>query len=44
MDWFPLPRSGYDVLAVGGSNGSIKLISKMGKVEKAVPTAHTGCV
>ena len=44
MDWYPIARSGYDILAAGLSNGSIRLINKLGKAEKTIPNAHNGCV
>ena len=40
MDWFPVAKGSQEVLALGCSDGSFKLISKAGRVEKSVAEAH----
>ena len=40
MDWFPIAKGSQEVLALGCSDGSFKLISKAGRVEKSVAEAH----
>ncbi len=44
MDWFPTARASNDLLAVACSNGSIKLLSKSGRIEKNVEKAHNGSI
>jgi len=44
MDWFPTARSSNDLLAIACSNGSIKLMSKSGRIEKSVDKAHNGSI
>ena len=34
MDWFPTAKGSQEVLAIGCADGSIKLMSKTGRVEK----------
>ncbi len=40
MDWFPTAKGSSEVLALACSDGSFKLISKAGRVEKNVAEAH----
>ena len=40
MDWFPIAKGSQEVLALGCADGSFKLISKAGRVEKSVAEAH----
>jgi len=40
MDWFPTAKGSQEVLAIGCADGSIKLMSKTGRIEKNVPEAH----
>ena len=44
IDCFPNSRSNSDFVAIAGANGSIKLITKLGKIEKTVANAHTGSI
>ena len=49
MHWFPsyskkLATSASDVFAVSCADGSFRLVSKTGRVEKTVPNAHKGAV
>lgn len=44
IDWYPSARAGNDLLAIGCANGSIKLMSKTGRLEKNVDKAHNGCI
>ena len=34
MDWFPVAKGSQEVLAVGCADGSLKLLSKTGRIEK----------
>jgi len=40
MDWFPIAKGSQEVLAMGCADGSFKLLSKTGRIEKNVPEAH----
>jgi len=40
LDWFPIAKGSQEVLALGCADGSFKLISKAGRVEKSVAEAH----
>ena len=40
MDWYPNAKGSNEVLAVACADGSFKLISKAGRVDKNVPDAH----
>lgn len=44
MDWLPSARASNEVLAIACANGSIKLMSKSGRIEKSVEKAHNGCI
>jgi len=44
MDWMPGTRGVNDILAIGYADGSFELVTKLGKVEKAVPDSHKGAV
>jgi intraflagellar transport protein 80 len=44
IDWFPSSRSGSELLAIGCTNGSIKLMSKSGRIEKSVENTHSGSI
>lgn len=44
MDWFPTGKGASEALALACSDGSFKLISKAGRIEKNVPEAHTGAI
>ena len=44
MDWFPTGKGANEVLALGCSDGSFKLISKAGRVEKNVAEAHASAI
>ena len=40
MDWLPNAKGSQEVLALACSDGSFKLVSKAGRVEKNVAEAH----
>jgi len=41
MDWLPAANKGInELVAIGFSNGSIKLITKTGKLDKEIKDAH----
>ena len=40
MDWLPSGKGAAEVVALACSDGSFKLISKAGRVEKSVAEAH----
>ena len=44
MDWSPNSKSGNEILAIGTSEGVLKLISKAGKTDKTVNDAHNTAV
>ncbi len=44
MDWYPSGKGSNEVLAVACSDGSYKLVSKLGRVEKSVAEAHASAI
>lgn len=44
IEWGPYLKSGNDILALGTSDGALKLINKSGKTETTVETAHNTAV
>lgn len=44
MDWMPTGKGANEVLALACSDGSFKLVSKAGRIEKSVAEAHTGAI
>jgi len=44
LDWFPIAKGAQEVLALGCDDGSFKLISKAGRVEKNVSEAHSSAI
>jgi intraflagellar transport protein 80 len=44
MDWFPIAKGSQEVLALGCADGSFKLISKAGRIEKSVAEAHQSAI
>jgi len=44
MDWMPTGKGAAEVLALGCSDGSFKLVSKTGRIEKSVAEAHSGAI
>jgi WD40 repeat protein len=44
MEWSPNIKSGNETLAIGTSEGALKLISKAGKNDKTVNDAHNTAV
>ena len=40
MDWFPSGKGTSEILASACSDGSFKLVSKAGRIEKSVAEAH----
>jgi intraflagellar transport protein 80 len=44
MDWFPTGKGAQEVLALACTDGSFKLVSKAGRVEKNVQEAHSSAI
>jgi WD40 repeat protein len=44
IEWGPYLKSGNDILAIGSSDGALKLLNKSGKTEVNVETAHNTAV
>jgi intraflagellar transport protein 80 len=44
LGWQPATRGVSEVFAVSFTDGSFKLVSKTGRVEKHVTDAHTGAI
>lgn len=44
MDWCPTGKGAQEVLAIACADGSFKLVSKAGRVEKNVSEAHTTAI
>jgi intraflagellar transport protein 80 len=44
MDWYPSGKGSNEVLAVACSDGSFKLLSKAGRIEKSVAEAHATAI
>jgi len=44
IEWGPYLKSGNDILALGTSDGALKLINKSGKTETTMETAHNTAV
>jgi len=44
MEWGPNLKSGNDALALGTSDGALKILNRNGKVEKVVEDAHSTAV
>jgi WD40 repeat protein len=44
MEWGPGLKSGTDAVALGTSEGSLKIMGRNGKVEKIIQDAHTSAV
>lgn len=44
MDWFPTAKGSQEVLALGCADGSFRLASKAGRVEKSVSEAHQSAI
>jgi len=44
MHWYPSGKGSNEVLGVACSDGSYKLISKAGRIEKSVAEAHNGAI
>jgi hypothetical protein len=40
MDWFPMAKGTQELLALGCADGSFRLVSKAGRVEKSISEAH----
>ena len=40
MDWYPSGKGTNEILAMACSDGSFKLVSKAGRIEKSVAEAH----
>ena len=44
MDWFPTGKGTNEQVALACSDGSFKLVSKAGRVDKNVNEAHAGAI
>lgn len=44
MDWLPSGKGANEVAALACSDGSFKLISKAGRIEKSVADAHASAI
>jgi intraflagellar transport protein 80 len=44
MEWSPNSKSGNETLAIGTSEGTLKLLNKAGKIEKSINEAHNTAV
>jgi intraflagellar transport protein 80 len=44
IDWYPSGKGSNEVIAAACSDGSFKLISKVGRVEKNVTEAHASAI
>lgn len=44
MDWYPTAKGSQESLAIGCSDGTFKLISKAGRVEKSISEAHATAI
>jgi WD40 repeat protein len=44
MQWGPGSKSGNETLAIGTSEGALRIVAKSGKIEKIVEEAHTTAV
>ena len=40
MDWFPTAKGAQEFFALGCADGTFKMISRAGRVEKSVNDAH----
>jgi len=44
MDWYTTGKGSQEVLAIACSDGSFKMMSKAGRIEKSAPDAHVGAI
>jgi len=44
MDWLPVAKGSAEVLSLGCADGSFKLASKAGRIEKNIAEAHSGAI
>lgn len=44
MEWGPSLKSGNDAMAIGTSDGSLKIVGRSGKIEKILEDAHSTAV
>jgi intraflagellar transport protein 80 len=44
MDWLPSGKGANEIVALGCSDGSFKLVSKAGRVERTVAEAHSSAI
>lgn len=44
MDWLPSGKGANEVVALGCSDGSFKLVSKAGRIEKSISEAHASAI
>ena len=40
MDWFPTAKGSSEFFAVGCADGTVKFVSKAGRIEKNMAEAH----
>jgi intraflagellar transport protein 80 len=44
MDWLPSGKEANEVVALACSDGSFKLVSKAGRIEKSISEAHASAI
>ena len=44
MDWYPTAKGSQEFFALGCADGTYKLISRAGRVERTVADAHQGAI
>lgn len=44
MDWLPSGKGANEVVALACSDGSFKLVSKAGRIEKSISEAHASAI
>ena len=44
MDWFPTAKGAQEFFALGCADGTFKMISRAGRVERTVNDAHQGAI
>lgn len=44
MDWLPSGKGANEVVALACSDGSFKLVTKAGRIEKNIPDAHASAI
>ena len=44
MDWLPSGKGPNEIAALACSDGSFKLVTKAGRIEKSIPDAHASAI